>query len=78
MNTEAFDVVRLETAGPDNFFVHDRATDKLTGRVWREPNGKWWATFYLAEGRGARNVSGGEFDTRDAAVAAVRAAQKDS
>lgn len=74
---DAANTVRLKPAGPDNFFVHDCATDDLIGRVWQEPNGKWWATLYLGERHTARNVSGGKFDTQDAAVAAVRAGQED-
>ncbi|WP_060888085.1 hypothetical protein [Streptomyces caniscabiei] len=78
MNTDAVNAVRLDPAAPDNFFVHDRATDDLIGRVWQEPNGQWWATFYLGEGRTVRNVSGGKFETQDAAVAAARAGRENS
>lgn len=71
MSPDTLNAVRLEPAGPDNFFVHDRATDGLMGRVWQEPNSEWWATFYLGEGAKARNVSGGASDSQLAAVEKV-------
>jgi hypothetical protein len=67
MSTNGIQDVRLERTDDANYFVHNRGTGKLIGRVWQEPNDDWWATFYLAEG----NVSGGKFGTQDAAVAAV-------
>lgn len=73
MNTEettraAARQVRLEEAADGNYFVYDREMGKLIGRVWREPNGEWWATFYLG---GGHNVSGGKSDSRLDAVAKV-------
>lgn len=68
--------VRLEQEGDANYFVRSRDAGKLIGRVWQEPNGEWWATFYLGEGRTARNVSGGKFDTQGDAVSAVWASRK--
>jgi hypothetical protein len=78
MTPDALNAVRLEPAGPDNSFVHDRATDDLIGRVWQEPNGEWWATFYLGEGATARSVSGGKFDSQGDAVAEVWVRSEDS
>lgn len=60
--------VRLDEEADDNYFVYDRETGKLIGRVWREANGEWWATAYLSDGR---NVSGGKSDSRLDAVAKV-------
>lgn len=71
MTVNNLDSVRLEPAGRGNDFVHDRATGRVIGRVWQESNGEWWATFYLGQGRTATNVSGGNFETQDAAVVAV-------
>jgi hypothetical protein len=70
--------VRLEQAGNANYFVRHRKTGKLIGRVWQEPNGEWWSTFYLGDGRTARNVSGGKSDTQDDAVAKVCAGTEGS
>lgn len=77
---EATDIqgVRMEQEGDANYFVYHRETGKLIGRVWQEPNGEWWATFYLGEGPTARNVSGGKFDTQSDAVTAVCARAEDS
>ncbi|MFJ4624240.1 hypothetical protein [Streptomyces sp. NPDC088812] len=69
--------VRLEQAANANYFVYDRETGKLIGRVWQEPNDGWWATFYLGEGVTARSMSGGRFNGRDAAVTAVLFQSKD-
>lgn len=74
MGTEG---IQLEPVGNANHFVRYGQTGKLIGRVWQEPNGEWWATCYLGEGRTMRNVSGGKYDTKDAAVAAVLAGQGD-
>lgn len=71
--------VRLKRAGDANYFVYDRQTGKLIGRVWQESNGEWWATFYLGEGRTACNVSGGKFDSDSDAIAEVwKQAQADA
>jgi hypothetical protein len=71
MDTNDLQDVRLEQEGNANYFVHHGRTGKLIGRVWQEPNGEWWATFYLGQGSTARNVSGGNFDTQRNAVAEV-------
>lgn len=73
MDTADIQNVRLEQEGDANYFVRHRLTDKLIGRVWQEPNGEWWATFFLGEGSTAQNVSGGKFDTQSSAVAEVLA-----
>ena len=78
MDTDDIQGVRIEQEDATNDFVHHRKTGKLIGRVWRESNGEWWATFYLGEGSTARNVSGGKFDTQADAEAAVRARMEDS
>ncbi|MFD8626717.1 hypothetical protein ACFV4E_23005 [Streptomyces hygroscopicus] len=73
MDTDGIQGVQIEPEDATNDFVHHRKTGKLIGRVWQESNGEWWATFYLGERPTARNVSGGKFDTRTDAEAAVRA-----
>lgn len=78
MTTNDIQNVRLEQAGDANHFVRSRETGKLIGRVWQEPNGEWWATFYLGDGPTARNVSGGKFDTQRDAFAAVWARSEGS
>jgi len=68
MTTNVLNAVRLEPAGDDNYFVRDRAADRLIGRVWREANGEWWATFYVGD---AHSESGDKHETQDDAAAAV-------
>jgi hypothetical protein len=68
MSANILDRVHLDQAAPGNFFVRDRATSNLIGRVWQQPSGNWWAMFYLAD---TQSVSGGPHGTRDGAVVAV-------
>ncbi|MFF8786952.1 hypothetical protein [Streptomyces sp. NPDC015125] len=65
MTTDILKAIRLKPAGEGNYFVY---TDRLIGRVWREPNMEWWATFYVDDGR---SELGGKHETRNHAVVAV-------